>query len=144
MAFMRQLLETAKKYDITICLENMPFLNFSIGSPSEILEFVQKMNDERFKICLDTGHVAVYEGLDVADVIRELSGEIRVLHLHDNDGKSDLHMLPNRGVINWREVGRALRDIGFEGVYSYETAKPEGMAESEYYQSLAEIAYENF
>lgn len=43
--------------------ENMPFKNFSLSKPCDILRFVKAIDDENFKICLDTGHVAVFEGM---------------------------------------------------------------------------------
>ena len=124
VAFMGELLETAKEHDVTICLENMPMPRFSIGSPSEILEFVRTMDDEHFKICLDTGHVAVYEGLDPAEAMRELGDAVRVLHVHDNNGQSDLHWMPYFGIIDWKAFARALRECGYGGVFSIETAPP--------------------
>lgn len=132
LVFMKELLKTAREYDVTICLENMPMPDFSIGSPSEILRFVQTINDDHFKICLDTGHAAVYEGLSPADAVRELRDEIRVLHIHDNNGHADQHLLPYFGIIDWADFGQALRECEFEGVFSYETAPPERLPESVY------------
>lgn len=124
LEFMSELLQTAKECGVIICFENMPMPNFSLGSPSEILKFVKTINDDNFKICLDTGHVAVYEGLNPADAARELRDEIRVLHVHDNNGHADLHLLPYFGVIDWKDFGQALKEIEFDGVFSFETAPP--------------------
>lgn len=122
--FMQELLETAKEYGVTICFENMPMPQFSIGSPQQILEFVKEMDDEFFKICLDTGHVAVYPDGNPAEAARLMKDEIRVLHVHDNDGQNDCHWLPYFGVIDWQEFGEALREIDFQGVFSYEVEPP--------------------
>ena len=122
--FMNELLQTAKEHDIVICFENMPMPNFAIGSPEEILQFVEKMNDEHFQICLDTGHVAVYENENLADAVRLFGDHMKVMHVHDNDGTRDQHLLPYFGVINWEEFGAALKEIGYEGVFSFETSPP--------------------
>ena len=61
MEFMEELLIHAKKYGVTICLENMPMPEFSIATPAEILSFVRAIDDADFRICLDPGHVAVYD-----------------------------------------------------------------------------------
>lgn len=84
LAFLSELLQYARELDITICLENMPFSKFSISKPAEILRFVREINDDHFKICLDTGHVAKFSGASPADALRQLGGEVRVLHIHDN------------------------------------------------------------
>lgn len=120
--FMTELLAYAKAQDVIICLENMPMRDFSLATPAQILTFVRAMNDDHFKICLDTGHVAVFPGLSVGDAVRELGSEIRVMHVHDNMGNSDAHMVPGTGVIDWQDFARALHEIGYDGVFSLETA----------------------
>ncbi len=122
--FMQELLAEAKSYGITICFENMPMPKFSIGAPEQILRFVQEMNDENFRICLDTGHVAIYRDLDLAEETRRLGKYIRVMHVHDNRHGMDLHQLPYDGVIDWPSFAQALRDIGFDGVFSLECGAP--------------------
>lgn len=120
--FMEELLETAKANDVTICLENMPMPKFSMATPKEILNFVQQIGDDHFKICLDTGHVSVFPDLDLAEETRRLDKEIRVLHVHDNRYNRDMHLNPYDGIINWESFGKALRDVQFDGVFSLETA----------------------
>ena len=124
IAFMRELLQTAKEYDVTICLENMPMREFSLAKPSEILRFVKEINDEHFKICLDTGHVAVFDDLVLGDEVRRLGEELCVLHVHDTKFNMDLHLLPYQGVIDWKDFSAALKEIRFEGCFSLETAPP--------------------
>lgn len=121
--FMSELLQVAKEYDVTICLENMPCPQFSLASPMEILEFVKVMDDEHFKICLDTGHAAVYKDMTPADAVRTLGEEVRALHVHDNNGGMDQHTLPYYyGCIDWKDFGQAIKECQFDGVFSYETA----------------------
>ena len=120
--FMEELLETAKEHDVTICLENMPMHKFSMSKPKEILNFVEQIGDDHFKICLDTGHVSVFPELDLAEETRRLGKEIRVLHVHDNRYNCDMHLNPYDGIVNWESFGKALRDIQFDGVFSLETA----------------------
>lgn len=124
LEFMGQLLQTAKAYDVTICFENMPMLDFSLSKPEDILRFVKQMNDEHFKICLDTGHVSVFRELNLAEEVRRLGDEIRVLHVHDNKNSLDLHLFPYQGVIHWPEFAKALMDIGYTGSFSLETMPP--------------------
>jgi len=119
--FMSELLAYAKTQDVTICLENMPMRRFSMATPSQILKFVKTMNDEHFKICLDTGHVAIFADLSAGDAVRELGKEIRIFHIHDNMGDSDAHMWPTKGITDWENFVKALKEIDFQGVFSLET-----------------------
>ena len=82
------------------------------------------INHPLFKICLDTGHCAVF-GESPADAVRLIGKEyLRVLHVHDNDGKNDRHWLPYNGVIDWADFSLALAEIGYEGTLSLETRAP--------------------
>ncbi len=122
--FMTKLLEFAKKYDVTICFENMPMLEFSLAKPVDILRFVKIMNDEHFKICLDTGHVNVFDELDIKEEVERLGNYIRVLHVHDNMANRDLHLFPKFGSINWKDFVDGLKNINYNGVFSMETKIP--------------------
>ncbi len=124
LEFMSGLLKTAKDNDVTICFENMPMPEFSLASPKDVLEFVRTVEDDNFKICLDTGHVSVFDGADPAQSVRELADEISVLHVHDNKAGKDLHLMPYLGFIDWAEFSKALKDVGFGGVLSLETCYP--------------------
>ena len=139
VAFMSELLQTAKEYDITICFENMPMVNFSLATPERILEFVELMNDDHFKICLDTGHVAVFKELSLGDEVRRLGKHIVAFHIHDNDGRRDLHQFPYFGKINWADFAHALKDIGYNGSFSLETAPPTALSTRVYEKYLTAL-----
>jgi sugar phosphate isomerase/epimerase len=51
-----------------------------------------------------------------------LAEEVRTLHVHDNDGRYDLHLIPHYGVIDWEDFGKALKEVQYQGVFSLETA----------------------
>lgn len=134
--FMKELLKEAKENDVVICLENMPMLEFSLAKPDDILCFVKQINDDNFKICLDTGHVNVFSELSIGDVVRKSGNEIRVLHVHDNINKQDLHMIPTFGGIDWREFSESLAEIGFKGSFSLETV-PSPLYSDEVYEAFS-------
>ena len=121
VTFMRELLACAKENGIIICLENMPMVKFSLGSPADIMRLVREIDDDSFRVCLDTGHVNVFEGLTLYDAVHEIGDKLQVLHVHDNSGRGDEHKLPYFGTADWEGFGRALREIGYAGVFSYET-----------------------
>ena len=114
------LLKTARELDVTICFENMPFTVLDLSYPETMLEFVKYMNDDHFKICLDTGHLNCLRGYNLGEVVRSFGDNIRVLHVHDNVHFVDGHALPLMGTIQWKEFMGALKDIKFDGVFSME------------------------
>ena len=145
LAFMRDLLRTAKEYGVTVCLENMPMPKFTIGSPEEVLRFVKEINDENLQICLDTGHVSVYSDLSLKEEVKRLGDYIKVLHVHDNDFGIDAHMFPTFGIINWAEFADALKEINYDGVFSLETCPPAQLSDGVFEElstCLANIAKE--
>lgn len=118
-SFFNNLLPTAKQEGVTICLENMPMTALSISSPEKTAAFVRQMGDEHFKLCLDTGHALIC-GVGPAEALMQVKDEVRVLHVHDNMGSSDAHLIPGAGVGDWHAFRDALTSIGFRGVYSLE------------------------
>ncbi|MBQ7347628.1 MAG: sugar phosphate isomerase/epimerase [Clostridia bacterium] len=119
LEFFRALLPTAKEYDVTICFENMPMSGLSISPPEKTLEFIHMIDDENFKFCLDTGHCSVL-GISPAEAVRMAGDDLRAIHVHDNDGKSDAHWVLGTGVIDWKDFVAALREINYQGFFSLE------------------------
>lgn len=132
VSFFKELLTEAKAYCVTICFENMPFLKFSLSTPEQILAFAEEMNDENFKICLDTGHVNVFKGKSIGDAARLLGKHLRVMHCHDNDGRGDSHMMPFFGTADWADFSEALHDIGYNGSFSLECSPPSKLTDDIY------------
>ena len=121
LEYFTRLTEVAKRNNVIICFENMPFPALSLARPSEILNFVKTINSPNMKVCLDTGHCSVC-GESPADGVRLTGKEyLATLHVHDNNGKQDLHWIPYTGVIDWPDFSRSLNEIGFDGVLSLET-----------------------
>ena len=138
--FMGWLLDYAKQVDVTICLENMPHRNFSMAKPEKVLQLVKELNDPHFQVCLDTGHVATQEGLVLEQQVRMLGKHLQVLHVHDNNGEKDQHQWPGKGILNWESFTQALKDIGFDGVFSLETGPADGVPEAQFRQEAKELA----
>ena len=143
--FMRTLIEFAKEHNVTLCLENMPMPEFSLGSPAEIFDLVREINDEHFKICLDVGHVATYEDLNLGDSVRLLGNYIKVLHVHDSIKGLDLHTVPYLGKTDWVDFAKALNDVDYDGVFSLEISPPTSLsvdARGEFFKLLNKISRE--
>ena len=120
--YFTRLCKVAEDVGVTICFENLPFTSLPLSRVNETLEFVRLMNTPTMKMCLDTGHAAVY-GDSPADAVRKIGKEyLATLHVHDNNGVSDFHWRPGEGVIDWTDFTKALHEIGFEGCVSLETA----------------------
>ena len=141
----REFVSYAKEFGVNICLENMPFKEFSISTPTEIFEFVKEIGVDNFRICLDTGHVAAFgDKLSLPDEVRAIGERLEVLHVHDSIPNKDLHMIPGFGTLDFPAFVKALRDVGFCGSFSAEVAPPVKLPENirdNLYVTISEILH---
>lgn len=71
-------------------------------------------------VCLDVGHARL-EG-DAADAIEMVSGHLVAVDIHDNRGRSDDHLVPFEGVIDWPSTLTTIRKVGYDGALTFEPA----------------------
>jgi len=106
---LKMLAPLARDYSVMLCLENLS--DDRIGSlPVELLALVHAA-DADISVTFDTGHafiIAERYGIPLSDFFDVLHPFIKHVHLHDNDGISDLHLPPGEGKI---DAGSVLRDI---------------------------------
>ena len=136
IALYTALIPTAKKYGVTICLENMfagdgrKVVAATCFTADEAAAYVDELNEiageERFAYCLDTGHATLC-GLNTYDMIRTLGHRIKTLHMHDNQGIHDDHLQPYTGVAYWDWTLQALREVGYRGNINFETSAYAGV-----------------
>ena len=108
---LKRLVEKAEKCNVTIALENLRKTSY--------LDFAFKQIDSpKLKLCYDSGHENCFtkEG----DVLDRFGDKLICLHLHDNDGSGDQHMLPGEGTINWPELIQKLKNCNFNGSVTLE------------------------
>ena len=114
-----ELLEYIKDTDMVICLENLISTEF-INNIDGILHFIDKFNSKNLGICLDTGHLHLADK-DQVNFIRKAGKHIKALHLADNDGSRDQHLMPyGCGGVDFVSVIREMKALGYEGMYNLE------------------------
>jgi sugar phosphate isomerase/epimerase len=83
---------------VHLLLENMlPHLLF--GNISDMLFLLGEIKTCEVGACLDTGHARLSG--DLAGVFHKLSGHLQMIHINDNLGDWDAHLLPGEGSIDW-------------------------------------------
>ncbi|MBE6689401.1 MAG: sugar phosphate isomerase/epimerase [Ruminococcaceae bacterium] len=140
--FYSRLIPYLEEYDVYGCVENMWMVDpVYTNICSTIFSHAQEMVDmcdrlgERFKICVDVGHGPLTQD-DAAEMIRISGDRLAVLHLHDNDGISDLHAYPYSVYqtpysnawkpmrIDWDEIIKALDEVNYRGNLNFEISAP--------------------
>lgn len=93
------------------------------GDAQRMLAEYESLPTQHKAFCVDTGHTHTVASMgqpSAADFIRLFGSRVKILHLNDNDGLLDQHLIPGQGTIDWPDVFDALEEIGYEGYYNYE------------------------
>ena len=112
-----ELLEEAKRLQITILIENT--MGTWCGDIDTIKNIVRRYGNN-IGFCLDIGH-SLIEKYDPAEVISENIDILKYLHVHDNKGKHDSHLVPGEGLAPWSRIFAALLKTRYSGIFMFES-----------------------
>ncbi len=107
----KQWLPKAEECGVVLLSENL--LWGASKNPRIIADLVKKVNSDWFGWCFDVGH-AHCSGYE-AEILRKCSVVPMSLHIQDNDGSGDGHLIPGDGTIDWTAFLAVLRDVGYLG-----------------------------
>lgn len=84
----------------------------------DVLKMVHRNSRPAFGFVLDTGHARIAgDGAEIATMLGE---RLISLHLNDNDGKADSHLVPGEGKVDWASVASTIRAASYSGCMMYE------------------------
>lgn len=99
----------AAQYGIQLGMEVLNrFESHLLNTAEEGTAFVKEVGMENVKVMLDTFHMNIEE-VSFGDAIRHAGGLLG--HFHTGECN---RMVPGKGRIPWREIGDALREIGYD------------------------------
>jgi len=110
-----ELLRAAEPLGVKIAVEVIPNELSRAGS---LVHFVEEDVKGGVGICLDFGH-AHLDG-DVVEAVETVSEHVIATHLHDNRGRSDDHLVPMDGTVDWAGALTAVQKIGYDGPLIFE------------------------
>ncbi len=115
---LEDLAPVARRHGVRLAVEVIPN---ALSTPSALVELVESDIDAAgLGICMDVGHARLMG--DVVDAIETVSGHLITTHLHDNRGRSDDHLVPGKGVIDWDATLLAFQKVGYDGAWMFELA----------------------
>ncbi len=91
-----------QRHGIMLALEN-----FSRGSWELLERFCQRYPADYVGITYDSGHGHISQEYSLAKLTKNLE-RLCAVHLHDNDGVSDLHQPPFYGTVDWPRLAKLL------------------------------------
>lgn len=104
----------AQENNILVCLE-------SILNGKSLLNLLEFLDHSNIKCVFDTGNRIAF-GQDIYSDILLLGEQIHYVHIKDKNNQ-DANVLLGTGEVNFYKVFEALSHIGFEGPYTFETAR---------------------
>lgn len=106
----RELADYAKEKDITLTLETVNrFEQFMFNDAAEATQFVKEVDRDNVKVMLDSFHMNIEED-GFYDPIVNTGKYLGHYHVGEANRK-----VPGKGHIPWDEIGRALKEIGYDG-----------------------------
>jgi len=109
-------IELAERHQVLLALENGP-----IEVLEQVMNYVESKHLGSYMgICIDTGHASMHMNEDAEylfNLLRRFLSNLVQLHIHDNFGNADDHLVPGEGVIDWTKVldiiGQGQEDVPF-------------------------------
>ena len=116
-----------EKFGICVAIENLYVYDEKCKCyrgrlhTAELLnKMIEGLDSPWYAVCVDIGHAAMV-GIKPEKLIRGLDNRtLRALHVHDNDYLGDRHTIPYGGELNWKEIMQALKDIDYQGDFTFE------------------------
>ena len=116
MDVLDRLAEIAHGEAVVLAVENMN-LSCLGNSADELLEIIS-VND-KLRVCFDVNHLLKNSH---REFLQKLGSKIVHLHISDYDFVQERHWFPGEGNIDWPDLYFALQEIGYKGVWNYETS----------------------
>ena len=101
---------TARRLGVRIAIEN--------GNFDHIERVLERWPSDYVGLCYDCGHGNLRP--DGLDRLRRLRHRLVSVHLHDNDGTADQHLVPFTGTVDWTRLAGTLADSSYDKCVSLE------------------------
>ncbi|MCX5717298.1 MAG: sugar phosphate isomerase/epimerase [Nitrospirae bacterium] len=119
----KPLVKKAEDIGAKIAIENI----FE-DEPENLRLLMEKMGNDSFGICFDSGHFNLFSKVSLEGWLEHLSPYIIELHLHDNNKTSDQHLPIGEGIFDFGKLFSALK--GKDLIYTLEAHNAEDAKKS--------------
>ena len=123
--FYLDLLKYAENFGVNILTENFNKMFdpniFWIDNATDLLELINYVDHPLFHACYDIGH-ANLQDMPQHEELAILGDHVMALHVQDNKGDKDTHLMPFFGSLNMDSLMQGLKDINYKGAFTFEVA----------------------
>jgi sugar phosphate isomerase/epimerase len=113
--FWSEFVPRAKEIGCIIAMENI----FE-KEPSTLRGLLEAINDPSFRHCFDVGHWNMFTTCTLEEWFSALGPFIAECHIHDNHGKTDDHLPPGEGQIDFTRLTTQLKQQAPDAVWTIE------------------------
>ena len=126
--YYKSLIPYCEKFGISVAVENLAridprrkcYIESFAGTPENQNKFLDAVNSPLICACLDTGHASLISVDPEKFILKSDSSRLKALHVHDTDYIEDRHTVPFICDLNWKEIMKNLKKIGYEGDLTFE------------------------
>lgn len=112
--------QVAESYGIPLVIE--PRVGEVISNTDAMLRLIELVGSKNFGVILDTAHL--HAGKEILPLsVEKLGPHVKYVHIADNDGRDNRHLVPGDGTIDWEEVFISLEKHKYTGYYSIDLEK---------------------
>ena len=108
---LKKLASFAEENGVQIALENLE-------CPDYLDVVFPRLNNPSVGLCYDIGHENCYS--KKWDILEKYGNRLMALHLHDNNGIDDQHLIPGDGIVDWEKLKSAVTKLNYSGSLSLE------------------------
>ena len=104
----REILDFAEEVDVNFAIENLRRLDY--------LDYIfDNLSSPKLKFCFDSGHANAFTKNIETFEFEKYKEKLICVHLHDNDGSHDSHLIPFSGNIDFLKLANNLKKINYQG-----------------------------
>lgn len=126
VAYFKPVLEYAARKGVGIAIENLWDYNIAplrryTTTAEELVDLVDELTKdyENVGICWDFEHANIMKQAQTP-ALEMIGSRLKATHVSDNIGIENDHILPFCGYTDWTEIMHALKEIGYQGDFTYE------------------------
>ncbi len=113
-----ELSEFGRRQGVRYAMENLPPYHFVGSDVAGLAQLLAELDSPNVGMCFDVAHANLAG--DPIQAIRAGVAETIYVHICDNHGKSDDHLMPFLGRIDWRGFAQAMQAGRYTGVLMLE------------------------
>lgn len=121
--FFLPILERAEAYGVNILVENFDKMCIDglywIDNATDLRALIDLVDHPLFHAVWDAGH-ANMQDMPQDEELAILGSHVKALHIQDNRGDRDAHLLPFLGTMNLDALMHGLQKIGYDGYFTFE------------------------